>query len=749
MKFLKAIFFVLVCVSVTAAFWVFKDLLFPFVTSKAFFFRIAIELAFPLYAYFLVVDGRLRPNLKNPLNLAMLAFMLLNFASAFSGVNLTRSLWGNFERMGGAYYIAHLVALYFYILCLGQMGSWYLQWFLKVLLWVGIVVAGNGIFGWLGWPTLVLDPTLPTRVSSTLGNPIYLGSFLIIPFFLSLFFGHQTDSGIKRAGYYFLGFLCLLGIFLSGTRGAAVGLLSASFLGALIYLFFNPSKKIKIYGFALVGICVIAAGLLFVNHEKLPQGSTVRRLFNLNDSNTQSRLLQWKVALRGFEDRPLLGTGPENYYIVANQYYDPKIAEFDPSWFDKPHNYLLEILVTDGILGFAAYMGILIFLVFALYKGFKSGLYGLLEFCFLLTALLAYQIQNLFVFDTVPTSLMFFAFAGFGGYIWQISRQQESGKPKIFVVRENRAFGVSVLVVCLLLMLYAEYATNLLPMRISKNVNYGYAYAFADLNKAHSYFQTAVSLPFNFDEAETASKFAEFAANIARSSTEQNRALALKILDESTVYLENVTKEQVDSPVLWQRLSMAYLFKSTQVGDKIIVHPKAEEAIKKAIGLAPSRDEASLTLAQIRSLEGKFAEAETILLKALQNIPSDRSARLQIINLYRAQNKIDLAVAKMEELFKQGYKFSQYQEVKWLVGNYADKKEFDRAIDLQRKAGETEPGNLLVFIDLAKLYALAGKYGEAINLAQSIIKFEPSRQKEMQELIDSLPKTASSTPASN
>ena len=81
-KFLKIVFFILVCLSVTAAFWVFKDLLFPFVTSKAFFFRIAVEFALPLYLYFLIVDKSLRPSLKNPVNLAMLAFVVVNFAAA-------------------------------------------------------------------------------------------------------------------------------------------------------------------------------------------------------------------------------------------------------------------------------------------------------------------------------------------------------------------------------------------------------------------------------------------------------------------------------------------------------------------------------------------------------------------------------------------------------------------------------------------------------------------------------------------
>src|SRR6185295_18637799 len=161
--------------------------------------------------------------------------------------------------------------------------GWYLQRFLKVLLWVGVVVAGNGIFGWLKLPTFVVDPSLPGRVSSTLGNPIYLGSFLIIPLFLSLFFSQQAENLTRRAGYYFLAFLCLAGIFLSGTRGAAVGLLLAGFIAAVIYFFLTPKRVIKLYGFVAVGFLVVLAAALFNFSDKLPQGSTIQRVFHLKD----------------------------------------------------------------------------------------------------------------------------------------------------------------------------------------------------------------------------------------------------------------------------------------------------------------------------------------------------------------------------------------------------------------------------------------------------------------------------------
>lgn len=749
-KLLKNIFFVLVCLSLTAAFWVAKDLLFPFVTTKAFFFRIAIEAAFPFYLYLIVSESKLRPQFKNPLTLSVSAFLVINIISSFTGVSVVRSLWGNFERMGGAYYLTNLVALYFYVLALGQMQGLYFKRFLKVLLFVSFVLVGNGIFGWLGLPTFVQDPSLPGRVSSTLGNPIYLGSFLIIPMFLSLFFALQAEGKWRKAGYCILALLFLAGIFLSGTRGAVVGVVAGSFIASLLYIALNKSQKLRNYGLMSVGIFIALAVALFIFSDKLPQGSTIQRLVKLKDSNTEARLLQWKIALTGYKDRPLFGTGPENYYIIANKYYNPEIYKYDRSWFDKPHNYLLEILVTNGLAGFLAYAAILIFMVMALFRGFRAGLYGLGEFCILLAALLVYQIQNLTVFDTVPASLMFYSFAGFTGYIWGIGslglKKEKASRP--LNANFNQAFAWAVLAVSLVVMAYAVYATNYIPMVIAKNVNYGYAYSTVDPVKANDYFNKAMSLPFNFDKTETGGKFADFATSFSRSASEANRSLAATVLENSISYMQRALAAQPDNPILWQRVSVLYLYKGLQAGSIGSVDIRSEQAVNKAIALAPKREEVYLALAQLHGIKGNLEEAKKVLLEAIALFPTDQGAKAQLSTIYRVDGKLDLAAQFMEKAFEQGYGFGSYGEVKWLIDYYSQAKQFDKAISLMQQAQKVEPSNLQIFIDLAKLYAAAGQTDAAKTLAQSIMNFDPSKKGEMQALIDSLPKTASASTTS-
>ncbi len=733
-KIIQWTFFSLVVLSLTASWWVFKDLLFPYVTSKAFFFRICIELALPLYIYLLLENNQLRPNWKNPLHLSVMAFLVVNIFSSFSGVNVIRSLWGNFERMGGAFYLGHLSLLYFYVVALGQMPGNYFQKFLKLFLAVAAVVAINGLFGWMHLPMLIQDPSLPSRVSSTLGNPIYLGSFALIPMFLSVFFALQSERPASKYGYYVLAFVFFLAGFLSGTRGALLGLLVGSFIAAVVYLVLCKNKQIKLIGFGVVAVAVLGAGLMFTYSKRLPPGSIVRRVFTLNDSNSQARLLQWKVALTGYKDRPLLGTGPENYYYVGNLYYDPEIYKYDRSWFDKPHNYIIEILVTNGILGLIPYLLMLVFCAIGLYRGYKAQILSLAEFGFLLAALLSYQVQNLTVFDNVSASLTFYVFLGFVGYVYQISSQDDSRDKK----KEKNLSSLGVLPVAAggvaaVVIMYVVYAANFAPMSAAKNINYGFAYSSVDPAKALGYFEYMASLPFNFDKTESANRFADFANVAVRNLASKDQARAVKILDSAINFGEVATQEQDNYSISWQRLGGLYIMKN--VND-----PKAESAVKKAIELAPGREEPYMNLVQIRASQGKYDEAEKILLDLQKTFPTDLVLKTQQAVLYRMQSKLSEAVAIMEQAFAEGYAFVSYRDVSWMAEYYINSKQLDKALVLQERAVKIDSNNVEVYVELARTYALKGDFEKARSIVASIQTSDPELQQNLKKFLDSLPK---------
>ena len=73
------------------------------------------------------------------------------------------------------------------------------------------------------------------------------------------------------------------------------------------------------------------------------------------------------------ELRPLFGIGPDNFKTVFAYYFGEEAADQFPAssgGVDKAHNEFLDVLVDNGILGFAAYMA---FFGFLLYYAFRNA----------------------------------------------------------------------------------------------------------------------------------------------------------------------------------------------------------------------------------------------------------------------------------------------------------------------------------------------------------------------------------------
>ena len=730
------IFFLLVSLSLLSPLWVFKDLLFPFITSKAFAFRIFIELALPFYVYLLVIKKEYRPQWRNPLIIFMLAFLAISFITSFTGVNVTRSLWGNFERMGGAYYLAHLVLLTLYVVLLAQIGGKYIKYILYVAFAVAAFITLNGVSGWLHGPIVVADPSLPSRVSSTLGNPIFLGSFLILPMFLAAFFALQAESKTGKVIFWLLVVLQLVGIVLSVTRGASVGLAAGLIFAAAAYVFFNQNKKVRLYGSAIVVAAIILITGTFVFHNKLPQ-TQFTRLFDLQGSDTEARFLQWKSALQGFAASPIVGVGPENFYYVSNKYYDPQMIKYDASWFDKPHNYALEVLVTTGAFGFLAYMGMVVLVFWALYRGFRSGFLSLLEMSVLAAGFASYFVQNLFVFDTIPASMMFYLFVGFSAYIWMEVSRTDTKQPQKKAANLQGLAAVSAIVAGLVA-IYAVYLTNVVPAGAAKDVNYGYAYIGVDITKAFDYFNSAANSSFNFDPQDTAQRFSNLAVPIAQS-TQISSSQAVSMVNTITDYEKQVAQSIGNDPVSWQSLANDYYVQS--VVNHTSLEPLAEDATQRAVSLAPNRLEPRQYLLQLYMAENRISDAQTLFQQMQNSLPLTGYTSSvwwlgAMLDHQAGQDQQGIAIAQQMEA--QDFIPPSYNIVSWLPAYYANKKDYTDLVSWSQTITKWFPSEPDPELYLAEGYALTGQTAQAKTILQELITAKAPNAAQAQQLLNTL-----------
>jgi len=451
-----------------------------------------------------------------------------------------------------------------------------------------------------------------------------------------------------------------------------------------------------------------------------------------------------------------LGVGPENYYFLANKYYNPELVKYDPSWFDKPHNYILEVLVTGGILSFVPYLAMLFLVCGALYRGFRSGFFSLLQTSLLLAGFLAYVTQNLFVFDTIPASLMFYLFVGFACYLWSQTVELAADKGKLPVKPVGTSIWAAVAALASgLLALYLVYLTNLLPLQAAKDVNYGYAYLAinpqmtneqiaANQQKSRDYFESAVNNQFNFDRQDTAMRFSELASTLTQSSR-LDPTTTRQIVNEITDN-QKKTAEVIDNdPVSWQRLSNDYYLQALVNGTQLGPYP--EYAIKKAVALAPNRFEPALFLAQIYVAENKTSQALDQLQSMNQAIPLTAytaSSRWLEATLLHTLGRDKDALQLAESLLQQNFNPAGFRDLSWIINYYINQKDFQTALGWSQMATQIFPNDADAYLVLAELDAKTGQVDLAKAQAQKLIDTNAPNKQAATDFLKSLSTTTPS-----
>src|SRR3989338_8185774 len=94
--------------------YVSKSLFFPYITGKAFAFRIIVEIILAAWVVLAFAYPEYRPK-KTPIFWAILAFVGVVATATFLGVNPMKSFWSNFERMEGLVTYLHLFAYFLVI----------------------------------------------------------------------------------------------------------------------------------------------------------------------------------------------------------------------------------------------------------------------------------------------------------------------------------------------------------------------------------------------------------------------------------------------------------------------------------------------------------------------------------------------------------------------------------------------------------------------------------------------------------
>jgi O-antigen ligase/tetratricopeptide (TPR) repeat protein len=695
---------------------IFSKQLGVFSPQKVILFEIIIEALIPVYIFLLVNRKELRPNLKKAGVIVLLTIFAWTLVSSFLGVDILNSLFGNTRRYGGLIFQLHLVLFIFYLLAAFKLKPHFFKKTAKASIGIAVLVSIYGILESLGFITVHNSVSLP-RASSTFGNPIFFASYLFIPLTFSILFLIKE----KMKWPYLISLLIiLLGLYSAGTRGAYVGLIAGFSVGALSLLALNRNKKIQKVSLVVISTIILLSTTFFIF-----QSSTQKRATNFSVSSIKDRLRYWDIATKVIYEAPIFGVGNENFYRLAEKYYKYDFYDGEGVFVDKPHNQFLETFATTGIPGAVLYLvffGILIKLIF---QRFLRKEISLSEMAVLLGGLVAYHVQNAFVFTTVSAAIMFSLFVAY-----LLSFEQDFKKTHSLT---GLSAGKSVLI-----------SSVLFPVILICIFHQGVIADLHSIEKSKKAPTTQLSLEqisrsqktwFHFDNAAIAAEYSDIMVS-GIGSRVSNEELYNKLLLGAEQYYKSAIRQHPNRGELYYHLSRAYMMRALATGG--VVNDKEIKYLEKAIELMPERIEPRIVGVDILDIngnrEGAIVEAHNIY----NQTPLNPNASWTLAVLYLKDGDDNKAAQYGLEALDNGISPNSSIELMHFFNYYIDKNELNTAVRFVKRAIETESQNLQLLTQLAATYAANGQTEKAIETAKKYIEKNPSEKESGQAFINQL-----------
>lgn len=233
--------------------------------------------------------------------------------------------------------------------------------FIRVLALVGLVVCVVALVQFLLPPAVAYDfgGGKEQRVSSTLGNATFLGSFnvLLLPVMLAAAFSRENHPR-ARAGFAILSAALASLLFAGGTRSSIAG-----FVASLALFFFSlGSKRKRTVWTAALSLALLFAAALYLSPTL---GKRILTSFEMDrTSSFARRLVFWEAGYKAFLDAPLLGHGLGSCERTIMQFRSPDYWTVgSEDIVSHAHNEPLELVMETGVVGLAAYLLVVVVVV--------------------------------------------------------------------------------------------------------------------------------------------------------------------------------------------------------------------------------------------------------------------------------------------------------------------------------------------------------------------------------------------------
>lgn len=426
-------------------------------------------------------------------------------------------------------------------------------------------------------------PQFGSRGYATLGNPDFLGLYLVPTFGLALGVLLGDSSTAQRRITAVFSLLIAAGIVSSGSAGAFAGATAVALTLGAAYLLRRRAEALpgkKTTRTVLLVLTAAAATVVL--------GVIAFTVLQSKQQSASLRLLVWPAALSVIADHPLLGTGPDalHYELPTNMRFIP--GPHNRTTPEDAHNYFLTLAASTGIPALLAFLVLVIFAVGTLLRRDGADVRGppsgrLNTDAGAAAAIVGYLVTASFNPDDLGGALIFWILVGWCGGVagsLRVARTSVWG----------RAAAIPALIVSLPLLVLP-----MLPLAAD-------AYSQS--------VQSAVSAPDAIARADRAIALAPFDEWYLRRKT----ALLLDLSGSDRRYLplaQQSADQFIDLAPL-EPVSHVYagVAASMSPNDLSPQGASASDHLKKALTLNPNNPDALYFLYQIEKENGRTRAAE-------------------------------------------------------------------------------------------------------------------------------------------
>jgi O-antigen ligase/tetratricopeptide (TPR) repeat protein len=714
---------------------------FPYVAPRNLYFRVVIEVGATVLVLALCFGRKTLDLHAEPIFWSLIAFLgAAAFSALFSPAPM-HSFFGDFERMGGVWAWLHLV-VFFLLLRTLRDQDW--TTVLNTALVVSLAISGDAIAQHTG---LTGDHT-GAASAATIGNSGLLAAYLLISIALA---GYLASTSVRYRLYYLAAAgVDSLALVYAQNRSSTVGLVLGAVVGSVTFALLAPASKRKWTTLALAGVFAVAVAGVVAGIRAFPATVVTRyvptvlqRLALSNPAGSDaSRTMQWRAAIEGFKDRPILGYGLENHNLVWSAHFDPGIYRLDTEIYDRTHNQFLETLATTGLIGAAAFLGIWVAIGVTLVGAYRAGRLSAPAVAILAGLQVAYGTYLFFWFFDLNSTMLWILVAAL------ISSRRAVGSVVLEMNTED-AFGMKprpalalASIVVLIVALYGEAWT---PIRANRALAAIDSQSGSD---AQNYSNLELlSKSRARQSSHTPILMAQFLGylrprlqDIARDSA-QRRMLDRAFTESFAAFAREIHRDTLNDRLYTHEggllVEAAHFYQSPSYEHLAI------DAFHKAIELSPRRIDQRIALASLYIGNRDYERALVVLSDAVKADPLVGEPRYRLAEAYLGAGHGDSALAMLQTSLSLGYvgapetylsvgkrlEFSGRSNVAAkLYSDYLEAKYTEAVWDRSETIERPVPAaDIAVAAHLPLLYMRARESELAIKSAAALSAFDPAR----------------------